>query len=158
VRGLAEVIRADLREFVVGAGMMALHALLEHDRTEICGPRYKHNAERTAHRSGYAQGELAMGGRRVTGAARVRSRGRSRVALPSWQQFESEDPLNDRALETDARRRLDASVRTLAGAAGDGYCVARNEQSAVSRRFIEVTEAQMATWVKRISRRSTWWR
>ena len=54
--GLAEVIRGDLREFVMGAGMMALQELLERDRTSICGPRYRQDEGRTVHRAGYAPG------------------------------------------------------------------------------------------------------
>ena len=39
---LGEVLRADLREFVIAAGMAALGEVLERERTEACGARYAH--------------------------------------------------------------------------------------------------------------------
>jgi hypothetical protein len=46
VLALGEVVRGDLRAFVVNAGMTALAAFLERERTEICGPRYARQADR----------------------------------------------------------------------------------------------------------------
>lgn len=39
---LADVLRADLREFVIAAGTAALRVVLEHERTQRVGPRYAH--------------------------------------------------------------------------------------------------------------------
>ncbi|GEM_PF-5661714 len=39
---LADLIRADLREFVIVAGTAAIGAVLEHERTQLVGPRYAH--------------------------------------------------------------------------------------------------------------------
>ena len=146
--GLAEVVRGDLREFVVGAGMMALQELLERDRTSICGPRYRHDEGRTVYRAGSAPGELALGGRRVSlRRPRVRSREGAEVVLPSWQEFASEDPLQERVLEQMlvgvSTRRYERSLEPL----GAGVESRGASKSAVSRRFIEVTEEQMAEWL-----------
>src|SRR5260370_35171066 len=65
IAALAFTLRRGLREFIVSSGMKVLDELLEQERTELCGPRYKHEPERAAHRAGHATGELAMGGRRV---------------------------------------------------------------------------------------------
>ena len=40
--------RAELTELVVRSGMKVLEAMLEEDRTAICGPRYQHQAGREA--------------------------------------------------------------------------------------------------------------
>src|SRR5438132_11844306 len=99
IAALAFTLRRGLREFVVESGMRALGELLEQERTELCGPRYKHEPERAAHRAGHARGELALGGRRVQ-VRRPRARTDEReLELPTWKQFSSEDPLNARALE-----------------------------------------------------------
>src|SRR6266542_5632017 len=58
-------LRRGLRDFVVEAGVQALDALLEDERTQLCGPRYRHDADRRAKRAGHASGELVMGGRGV---------------------------------------------------------------------------------------------
>jgi hypothetical protein len=44
--------RAELMELAVNSGMKVLHTILEEDRTAICGPRYQHQADRTALRPG----------------------------------------------------------------------------------------------------------
>jgi hypothetical protein len=62
---LGQMVRHDLREFVVTAGVRALAALLEAERTEVCGPRYEHQPSRRARRAGHARSELVLGGRRV---------------------------------------------------------------------------------------------
>src|SRR5262245_32789898 len=65
VLGLRHLMREDLREFVVSAGVAALAGVLEEERTRVVGRRYAHLPERKAHRAGWAPGELVMGGRRV---------------------------------------------------------------------------------------------
>jgi hypothetical protein len=62
---LVDVIRQDLRAFVVSEGMKALAEMLEEEPAPL-GPRYRHDTERTCSRAGYAPGELVMGGRRAT--------------------------------------------------------------------------------------------
>jgi hypothetical protein len=42
---LHELVRRDLREFVVSAGMAALAAVLEQERAAVCGPRYEHDPD-----------------------------------------------------------------------------------------------------------------
>src|SRR5262252_9335554 len=99
VHALGEVVRRELREFVVTAGMAALTTLLERERTEACGPRYAHQPERRAHRAGHAPGELVLGGRRVTvRRPRARTLDGHEVTLPSWRWFGAQDPLHERAL------------------------------------------------------------
>jgi len=142
--GLKEMVRQELREFVVSAGMMTLSALLEDERTALCGPRYEHQSERSAHRAGHVPGELVMGGRRVSvKRPRVRSVDGSEVALPSWLQFSVEDPLHQRALTQMlvgvSTRKYERSLEPV----DDTVKVRGTSKSTVSRRFIEITEAQM---------------
>ena len=59
--GLAALVQRELREFVVCAGMRALDELLERECSAICGPRYRHDAERSATRGGHAEGSLGFG-------------------------------------------------------------------------------------------------
>jgi transposase-like protein len=144
-------LRRGLREFVVEAGIQALEALLEDERTQLCGERYQHDAERTATRGGHAPGELVLGGRKVRLARpRVRSAdGSEEIALPSWQQFAQEDPLEREAVEKmlvgvstrKYRRALDAVPPEL-----DEFGTSK---SAVSRRFVAATKRQLAEWLGR---------
>ena len=88
---LADVIRADLREFVIDAGAAALSVLLERERTRLVGPRYAHLPMRDAYRAGSAPGELVLGGRRVAvRRPRARTRDGREVELPTWTAYAAE--------------------------------------------------------------------
>jgi transposase-like protein len=144
-------LRRGLREFVVEAGMQALEALMEDERTEFCGPRYRHDNERRAMRAGHAPSELVMGGRKVRVARpRVRSTdGRQEIPLPTWQQFSDEDPLHKDAVEKmlvgvstrKYKRALDEMPREV-----DEFGASK---SAVSRRFVSATGKQLEQWLRR---------
>lgn len=150
VLALGEVVREDLRAFVVSAGIAALGALLERERSELCGPRYVHQAQRRARRGGHAPGELVMAGRRVrVQRPRVQAVNGHEVKLPSWELFSSEDPLNERAVE---QMLVGVSTRKYARsleAVPAELCAHGTSKSAVSRRFVAATEAQMGEWLGR---------
>ena len=147
---LAEIVRQDLREFVVSAGVAALTTLLERERTDACGPRYVHQSDRSARRAGHAPGELVMGGRRVqVWRPRARTTDGREVMLPSWKAFSVEDPLQERAVEQMlvgvSTRRYARSLESL-----PADLPARGaSRSAVSRRFVAATEQQMGEWLGR---------
>lgn len=150
MRGLGAIVRRDLRAFVVDAGLAAVAELLEQERTAICGPRHARQKGRQAYRAGHAQGELVMGGRRVsTSRPRARSVDGEEVELPSWSFFAEEDPLTERALE---QMLVGVSTRKYARSlepTGPGVKTRGTSKSAVSRRFVAKTEAQMEDWLKR---------
>lgn len=147
---LHAIVRRDLREFVVDAGMAALADVLEQERAAVCGPRYAHQAERRAFRTGHAAGELVLGGRRVrVERPRARTVDGDEVTLPSWRAFADEDPLHERALE---QALVGVSTRRYARSLEDvpaGVRTRGTSRSAVSRRFVAATEQQMATWLGR---------
>jgi len=150
VRGLSAVVRRDLRAFVVDAGMAALAELLEQERTAVCGPRHARDKGRRAYRAGHTQGELVMGGRRLSVARpRARTVSGEEVELPSWSFFSEEDPLTERALEQMlvgvSTRKYERSLEPT----GPGVKTRGTSKSAVSRRFVAKTEAQMDEWLKR---------
>lgn len=148
--GLLTMVKGQLYELVVSSGLSVLMALLEHEREELCGPRYRHDPSRQASRAGYASGEVTLGGRRVAvKRPRVRSRAGEEVELPSWKQFASEDPLKERVLEQlmvgVATRKYDRSLEPLpSGAKGRGA-----SKSAVSRRFVAETTKRLKEWAER---------
>jgi transposase-like protein len=147
---LGDVVRRDLREFVISAGTAALAAVLEAERTQVVGPRYAHLPMRSARRAGSTRGELVMGGRRVqVRRPRARTVGGEEVTLPSWAAFAAEDPLHDRAVNQMlvgvSTRRYARSLEPLAAPLPERG----TSRSAVSRRFVAATEKQMAEWLGR---------
>jgi len=149
-RGLQNLVRGHLREFVIGAGVAALAAVLEEERTQLVGARYAHLPERRGHRAGTAPGELVMGGRRVqVRRPRARTLDGQEMHLPSWTTFGAEDPLHERAVEQMlvgvSTRRYARSLEPLpADLPSRG-----TSRSAVSRRFVAATERQMTEWLGR---------
>jgi putative transposase len=148
--GLRNLVRENLREFVISAGTRALIGVLEEERTQLVGPRYAHLPDRSARRSGSAPGELVMGGRRVqVRRPRARTLDGKEVTLPSWTAFGAEDPLDERAVEQMlvgvTTRRYARSLEPLpADLPSRG-----TSKSAVSRRFVAATERQMTEWLGR---------
>jgi putative transposase len=133
--------RATLHEAVVHAGMSVLGAMLEEDRTRLCGPRYEHDEERRASRAGHTEGELAFGGRRIrVRRPRARSCDGEELTLPTWAHFAEADPLTPRAVE---QMVLGVSTRNYARSmepVPTSLASRGTSKSAVSRRFVRGTE------------------
>jgi transposase-like protein len=133
--------RATLHEAVVQAGMSVLGAMLEEDRTRLCGPRYEHDHDRRASRAGHTDGELAFGGRRIRlRRPRARSCDGGELTLPTWEHFAEADPLTPRAVE---QMVLGVSTRNYGRSLEPvpASVVSRGtSKSAVSRRFVRATE------------------
>lgn len=138
--------KTELVELMVRSGLRVLDAMLEEDRTALCGPRYAHQATRTAARAGTVPSEVVLGGRKITVARpRVRAAGRE-VPLPTFQTLAHEDPLNRRVVEQMlvgvATRQYARSLEPVpAGVVSRG-----TSKSSVSRRFVAKTAAQLRAW------------
>ena len=135
--------QAELQELVVQSGLKVLEAMLEEDRVAGCGPRYAHPPERRASRAGHAPSEVVLGGRKV---ALRRRRGRhagQEVAVPTFRAFAADDPLNRRVVEQMlvgvATRQYGRSLEPL----GPDGRTRGTSKSAVSRRFVAQTQAQL---------------
>jgi putative transposase len=138
--------RAELMELAVASGLKVLTTMLEEDRTAICGPRYRHQADRTAVRAGTVPSEVVLGGRKAAiRRPRVRADGQE-VALPTFQAFADVDPLDRRVVEQMllgvATRQYHRSLEPT----GDDVRTRGTSKSAVSRRFVAKTAAQLAAW------------
>lgn len=141
--------RATLHDVVMRSGMAIVAAMLEDDRELLCGRRYVHDRSRAATRAGYADGELALGGRRVTiRRPRVRN-AQGEVALPTWEHFASADPLTPRAME---QMILGVSTRNYGRSiepAPTGFATRGTSKSAVSRRFVAATQEKVVEMTSR---------
>ena len=147
---LPAVVASTLQDLVHTVGLHALSALLAAEQTALCGPRYQHDPTRAATRHGKAQGELVLGGRRVrVQKPRVRSVQGQELTLPTWEQFSREDPLDQRATEQMlvgvSTRKYARSLEPLP-AEVDAFGTSK---SAVSRRFVKQTTAQVQEFLAR---------
>lgn len=138
--------RTALFDLAVHTGLQVLGALLEQDRTALCGPRYGRDTARQASRAGTVPSEVVLGGRKVAvRRPRVRAEGRE-VPLPTFQAMAAADPLDRRVLEHllvgVATRRYARSLEPLPPTVQSRG----TSKSAVSRRFVAQTAAQLAAW------------
>src|SRR5712691_3903584 len=142
---LADLMRSTLLDTVITAGSLRAIEMLEQQREALCGPKHAQTTERQAYRHGSCAGSLVMGGRRVVlPRPRVRSVEGRELELPAWKQWSDEDPLEQRAL---AQLILGVSTRGYAGSL-ERLPVELPERgksrSAVSRRFVQGTQKQLA--------------
>jgi transposase-like protein len=138
--------RTELFELALRSGLRVFTTMLEEDRTAICGPRYSHQTDRQAGRAGTVPSEVVLGGRKVAiQRPRVRSAD-GEVPLPTFQTMAVTDPLDRRVVEQMlvgvATRQYARSLEPLAPEIRSRG----TSKSAVSRRFVAKTRAQLETW------------
>jgi transposase-like protein len=145
---IAATMREGLLAMAVGAGLAVMGSLMEESVRSLCGPKGKHDRERTAVRHGTEEGSVTLGGRRV-GVRRPRVRasdGSGEVPVPAYDLFSSTELLGEMAM---AKMLAKLSTRRYrAGLEPVGTAVeaaARStSKSAVSRRFVDATETALA--------------
>ena len=132
------------------AGQQVLHTMMEQDREQLCGPKHVPNPARRAVRGGSTRGEVTLGGRRIlVPRLRARSVDGHELALPSFTYAAGRDPLDARTLEAIA---IGVTTRQYCRALDPlpaGIRERAVSKSSVSRRFVALTSAQLATWLAR---------
>ena len=140
---LAGEMREGLLALAVGTGLQVMAAIMEADVTAACGPKGRHDPERTATRHGHGVGSVSLGGRRVP-VQRPRMRavdGSGEVPVAAYELFSDTEVLGRMALD-----RMLAGLSTRHYGVGLEPVGARTEtaatatsRSAVSRRFVAQT-------------------
>ncbi len=142
--------RLALRDFLLAAGLKELRAVLEEDRTLLCGPKGQFQDERVAYRHGHDEGVLVLGGRKVrVPKPRARRVGGKELELPHWRHFSQEDPLGERVQQ-----------QILLGVSTRGYADSlealpielperSTRRSSVSRRFVARTARAVEAFLSR---------
>ena len=97
---IAGAARDGLLAMSVAAGMAVMQAMFDAEITTACGPKGKHDPDRTAVRHGSEKGSVVLGGRRVPV---VRPRARTvdghEVPLAAYQLFAADDLLSRLVME-----------------------------------------------------------
>jgi transposase-like protein len=138
--------KTELLELALRSGLKVFTTMLEEDRKMLCGPRYAHEPERAASRAGTVRSAVVLGGRKVA-IQRPRARtAEGEVPLPTFQTMAATDPLDRRVVEQMlvgvATRQYARSLEPL----GPEMESRGTSKSAVSRRFVARTTAQLAAW------------
>ncbi len=145
---IAENMHEGLLALAVGAGLQVMQALMEVDVTTLAGPKGKHDRARTAVRHGRERGSVTLGGRRVpVTRPRVRAAdGAGELPIPSYELFSSTEILGKMAMEKMlaglSARRYPVGLEPVGEQVGETSSA--TSKSAVSRRFVAMTETALA--------------
>jgi len=136
-------------ELCVDVGEQVFEAMMEQDREALCGPKGKHDPNRTASRAGSTSSEITMGGRRL-GLRRLRVRSaEGEQALPSFVFASGRDPLDRHTMESIASgvstRKYRRTLEKLPADSKERSV----SKSSVSRRFVALSQKQMTAWLSR---------
>ena len=145
-------IAADMREgllaLAVGAGLQVMAQLMEADVSAVAGAKGRHDPQRTAVRHGTGRGSVTLGGRRVpVRRPRVRAvDGSGELPVPAYELFTGTELLGRMALQRMlagvSTRRYPAALEPVGEAVDDDATA--TSKSAVSRRFVAMTETALA--------------
>jgi transposase-like protein len=134
----------------LNAGREVLTAMMEQDRTELCGPKGKRLGERAAVRAGSAPSEVTLGGRRIP-MRRLRARsieGRE-LALGSFQFASNRDPLDRFTLATISRGVSTRGYQEVLEELPTGEAERSVSRTTVSRRFAALSSERLRELLSR---------
>lgn len=134
----------------VHAGKQVLAAMMEADRAALCGPKGVPDATRRAVRGGTTASKVVLGGQRIDiRRPRVRAIEAGELQLPTFAWAANADPLNTATMSAIAAgvstRRYAKTVDQLPA---DEHSSATSS-SAVSRRFVALSQQQLDEWLHR---------
>ena len=149
---IAGAARDGLLAMSVAAGMAVMQAMFDAEIAAACGPKGRHDPDRTAVRHGTGDGSVVLGGRRVpVTRPRARTVDGHEVPLAAYRLFAADDLLSRVVLE-----RMLAGVATRRHArtgdpvgAGVQQAATSTSRSAISRRFVASTRTALAELLSR---------
>jgi transposase-like protein len=150
VQGVLRDVRHAFLGLCIDAGQKVLAAMMEADRIALCGPKGVPDAGRRAVRGGTTASQVVLGGQRIAvRRPRARSMTEGELALRSFEWAAGCDPLDAAtmaAIAAGVSTRRYASTQEPVPAAHRPRSASK---SAVSRRFVQLSQEQLAQWLAR---------
>jgi transposase-like protein len=145
-----KAVKEGFFELCIRVGEQALHALMEQDRTELCGTKWSRDRSRRAVRGGSTSSEITLGGRRV-GVRRLRAStvdGRE-LALPCFSWAADRDPLDEHTWRSIVAGVSTRSYSESLDPLPDELRERSTSSSSVSRRFVALSQRQLTQCLSR---------
>ena len=147
-------VLADVRHAFLGlcidSGRQVLAKMMELDRVALCGAKGVPDARRRAVRGGHTTSQVVLGGQRIRiQRPRARRIDAGEIELPSFAWAAGADPLNAATLSAIAAgvpTRRYASTQDRLPEPETGIATSK---SAVSRRFVALSQQQLEQWRER---------
>ena len=150
VQGVLRDVRHAFLGLCIDAGQKVLAAMMEADRIALCGPKGVPDTARRAVRGGTTASQVVLGGQRIAvRRPRARSMTEGELALCSFEWAAGGDPLDAAtmaAIAAGVSTRRYASTQEPVPAAHQPRAASK---SAVSRRFVQLSQEQLALWLAR---------
>ncbi len=150
VQGVLRDVRHAFLGLCIDAGQKVLAAMMEADRVALCGPKGVPDTGRRAVRGGTTASQVVLGGQRIAvRRPRARSMTEGELTLRSFEWAADADPLDAAtmaAIAAGVSTRRYASTQEPVPAAHRPRAASK---SAVSRRFVQLSQEQLAQWLAR---------
>jgi putative transposase len=150
IQGVLQDVQHAFYGLCIRAGQEVLAKMLEADRVALCGAKGVPDPSRRAVRGGSTSSRVVLGGQRIAiKRPRVRAIGAGELDLPTYAWAAGADPLN---AATMAAIAAGVSTRRYAGTLEElpppqaALCTSK---SAVSRRFVALSQGQLDQWLRR---------
>ncbi len=143
-------VRLGFHSLCIDAGRQVLAAMMEQDRTALCGPKWKPDRERAAQRAGHTTSLVVLGGRQIeVRRPRARSVDRGECELPSYRWAADHDPLDHHTMEVIAAGASTRQYRRTLDPLPPANREVATSRSAVSRRFVALSADVVSDYLTR---------
>jgi len=150
VQGVLRDVRHAFLGLCIDAGQKVLAAMMEADRVALCGPKGVPDTARQAVRGGTTASRVVLGGQRVgVRRPRVRSKSQGEVPLPSFEWAACADPLDAATMAAIAAGVSTRRYASTQEPVPEVHKPSAASKSAVSRRFVQLSQEQLAQWLAR---------
>ena len=150
VAGVLQDVQSAFVGLCISAGKAVLGAMMESERSALCGPKGVPDAQRSAYRGGHTQSWVTLGGRQITVARpRARNLEAGEASLASYAWARHRDPLDAATLASIAAGVSCRGYRTTLDVLPVDEDEALVSKSSVSRRFVALSARQLQGWLSR---------
>ena len=150
VAGVLRDVQSAFYGLCVNAGKAVLGAMMEAERTALCGPKGVPDSRRTAYRGGHTHTSVVLGGRRIAiRRPRAHALQAQELPLPTFQWASQCDPLNAATLAAIAAGVSTRRYRSTLDPLPLTEVQSSVSRSAVSRRFVALSAEQLGQWLSR---------
>jgi putative transposase len=150
VQGVLRDVRHAFLGLCIDAGQRVLAAMMEDDRVALCGAKGVPDASRRAVRGGSTASQVVLGGQRI-GVRRLRARSLDdgELALPTFEWATKDDPLDEATMAAIAAGVSTRRYASTQGPVPEKHRPSAASKSAVSRRFVQMSQQQLDNWLRR---------
>lgn len=150
VAGVLRDVRSAFFGLCINAGKAVLGAMMEAERTALCGPKGVPDPTRAAYRGGRTRSRVTLGGRQIAvSRPRARYLGVGEASLPSYEWAQARDPLDAATMASIAAGVSCRRYRSTLDELPLDQDEALVSKSSVSRRFVALSAKQLQAWLSR---------